>query len=186
MATRPQRHLTYDDYARFPDDGRRWELIDGEAYMVPGPDREHQDVTGRLYRRIADFLDLAGGGRVFIAPFDVVFSEDDVFQPDVIFICDEDMRVLTPKNVQGVPTWLIEVVSDPVRDKRVKRDKYIAYGVREYWALDPELRNVEVHRPDEEAFIVSAPGRLSPHVLQDLTLDLDDILGPDVRPRIIR
>jgi Uma2 family endonuclease len=186
MATRSQRALTYDDYVRFPDDGRRWELIGGEAYMVPGPDAEHQNIVGRLFRRIADHLDAHGGGQVFVAPFDVLLSDVDVVQPDVIFVADAHTHVITQKNIRGVPTWLIEVVSDPVRDKRAKRDRYMQYDVPEYWAVDPHLRTIDVYRPGLETVVFTAPASASPSVLPGLTLELDDIFGPDVRPRMIR
>ena len=177
MATRPTRRLTYDDYVRFPDDGRRWELIDGEAYMVPSPDAGHQLIAGYVYRRVAGYLDEHGGGIAFIAPFDVKLADDEVFQPDVIFISDADADVLTSKNITGVPTWVVEVVSDPVRDKRVKRDVYMRFGVSEYWAVDPHLRSIEVHRPDEAVVIVEAPGRVSPRALPSLAIDLDELFG---------
>ena len=183
MATRVQHGLTYDDYARFPDDGRRWELIDGEAFMVPTPSTDHQDILGRLHLIIGRYLETSGGGRVFFAPLDVIFAPHQVFQPDVIFVSDADTSVITQKNLQGAPTWLIEVCSDPVRDKRVKRDVYARYGVREYWIVDPELRNVEVHAKGLEPMIFSPPAKLAPSVLPNLEIDVEEVLGPDLRPK---
>ncbi|MGH2759137.1 MAG: Uma2 family endonuclease [Actinomycetota bacterium] len=183
MAIQPQRKLSYEDYARFPDDGRRWEVIDGEAFLVPSPDTEHQDVAGRLYRRIAEHLDAHGGGRVFISPLDVIFSDHDILQPDVIFVADEHASVITDKNIRGTPTWLVEIVSDPVRDLRVKRDTYLRFGVQEYWALEPELRRLEVFVPGAEPLRYEAPATVPSGVLPGLDIDLEDVLGPDRRPR---
>jgi len=185
MATRVQHGLTYDDYARFPDDGRRWELIDGEAFVVPSPSTEHQRVLQRMSGQIDSFLRVHGGGECFFAPLDVVFAPNQVFQPDVIFISDADASIVTEKNIQGAPTWLIEVCSDPVRDKRVKRDIYARFGVREYWIVDPELRNVEVHRLGQEPLIFEPPLKPAPDVLPALSMDIEDALGPDRRPRRI-
>src|SRR5687767_8856009 len=151
MAVRPERGLTYEDYARFPDDGRRWELIGGEAYMVPSPSFEHQQILLRLLQRIGEHLDQHGGGRVVPAPLDVVLAEGEVVQPDVVFISDGDAHVITEKNIQGAPTWAIEIVSDPVRDKKAKRDLYARFGVREYWAVDAALRTIDVYRTGDPA-----------------------------------
>jgi Uma2 family endonuclease len=178
MATRPEAKLTYADYVTLPDE-RRWELIEGEAFVIPSPDQHHQDVVLRLACRIADRLDLVGGGTVIIAPFDVILSPDEstVVQPDVLFVSDDDAGVLTGKNVRGAPTWAIEVVSDPVRDKRDKRDLYTQYGVEEYWAVDPDLRQVDIYRRGRPTTIVRAPDRPSSAALPGLDLDLDALFA---------
>jgi Uma2 family endonuclease len=178
VATRPERKLTYEDYVNFPDDGRRWELIEGEAFMVPSPTSGHQAILIRLLRAIADHLDEHGGGEVLIAPLDVLLGPGDVVQPDVLFVSDDDAGVVKAKNVQGTPTWLLEVVSDPVRDRRVKRDLYMRYGVSEYWIVDPYLRLVEIHRPGEAVLIFEPPQQPVPRALPGLSIDLDALFGP--------
>jgi Uma2 family endonuclease len=182
MALQPQHKLTYEDYVRLPDDGRRWELFDGEAFMVPSPSPEHQEVVGRLYLQVKSHLDKHGGGRVFMAPLDVVLSETDIYQPDVVFVADADASVITDKHIHGVPTWVVEVVSDPVRDLRDKREIYMRYQIPEYWAVVPETRGVTVFRPGAEAHLVQSR-QLSPGVLPHLVVDVLDVFGPDNRPR---
>jgi Uma2 family endonuclease len=86
--------------------------------------------------------------------------------------------VIKAKNIEGVPTWAIEVVSDPVRDKKVKRDLYMRHGVSEYWALDPDLRCVEIHRPGVDAVVAEPPQRPSPLALPRLEIDLEALLRP--------
>lgn len=184
MVTRPDLGLTYEDYVRFPDDGRRWELICGEAYMVPAPSRRHQDIVGSLFQQIKNYVDEHGGGIVMVSPFDVVLAPGDVVQPDVVFIAEGDADVLTDKNVTGTPTWLIEVVSDPVRDKRVKRDRYVQFGVAEYWAVDPELRNVEIYRLREEPVVVQWPARAEARSLPGFSVDVESLLGRP-GPRVV-
>lgn len=182
MALQPQHKLTYEDYVRLPDDGRRWELFDGEAFMVPSPSPEHQDIIGRLYTQVKSHLEKYGGGRVFMAPLDVVLADEDIYQPDVIFVADADASVITDKHIRGVPTWVVEVVSDPVRDLRDKREIYMRYAIPEYWAIDPELRRVDVFRPGLVPHSVTSP-QLAPGVLPSLVVDLLDVLGPDKRRR---
>lgn len=177
MAIQRQRKLRYDDYARFPDDGRRWELIGGEAFMVPSPTTGYQDIILTLARRIADHLDQHGGGRVFVAPLDVLLSDHDVVQPDIVFVSDANASIITEKNIKGIPNWLVEVVSDPVRDLKVKRDLYMGQGVGEYWAVDPDLRRVEIYRPGQAPVVVEPPERAAPRTLPGLTIDLEALLG---------
>ena len=176
MAVQPKRRLTYADYVHFPDD-RRWEIIEGEAFVSPSPTTRHQDIAGQIYRQISDHLDAHGGGRVFIAPLDVLLPDEhgDVVQPDVIFVSDDDAHVITDKHIRGAPTWIIEVVSDQVRDKKVKRDLYLRHGVREYWTVDPDLREVVIHRAG--AVPVAVTDQASPSTLEGLTVDLASLFG---------
>ncbi len=171
MAVQPKRRLTYADYVHFPDD-RRWEIIEGEAFVSPSPTTRHQHIALEIAGTIRDHLKEHGGGRVFIAPLDVLLPDEqgDVVQPDVIFVSDDDAHVITDKHIRGAPTWIIEVVSDQVRDKKVKRDLYLHHGVREYWTVDPDLREVVIHLPG--AVPVTVTDRATPSVLGGLTIDL--------------
>ena len=181
MATKPSIRLTYEDYLDFPD-GQRWELIDGEAYMVPSPNERHQTVVGELFRQVANHVKDHGGGRVYVAPFDVVLDAGgDVFQPDLVFIADEDMGVLTEANVWGTPTWVIEVLSPsrPQRDRRLKLPRYERFGVPEYWIVDPGAETVEMYRLEHESYgaptIVRPPGPASPVRPVSLAIDLQEV-----------
>ena len=94
--------LTYDDFLLFPEDGKRHELIDGEHYVTPAPNRKHQTVALNLAAMMWNHLREHPDGRVFVAPFDVVFSQFDVVEPDVLFVSRaRQAGVLTAKNVQG-------------------------------------------------------------------------------------
>ena len=85
----PGVKLTYEDYVLFPDDGKRHELIDGKHYVTPTPVRKHQAVAGNLHGLIWSYLQQRPIGRVFTAPFDVIFSEFDVVEPDLLYISRE-------------------------------------------------------------------------------------------------
>jgi Uma2 family endonuclease len=177
MVVRPTRVLTYEDYARFPDDGRRFEVIEGEAFMVPSPEVAHQELLQRLFRYIDRHVESNGGGRVFVAPLDVLLSDVNVVQPDVIFVSDERSEIVGVKNLRGVPTWLIEIVSDPVRDQKVKRDLYMSFGVDEYWAVVPKPAMIEVHVPGLAANVVEPPARIRPACLPGLEIDLSELFA---------
>ena len=176
--------LTYDDFVLFPDDGLRHELIDGEHYVTTAPILKHQKVLSNLHALIAPWLRNQPIGEVYFAPVDVVFSEFDVVEPDLLYVSNERAaEVLKKANVQGAPELVVEVGSPTTRrrDETVKRALYERAGVSEYWVVDPELDVVRVYRRDGERF--SRPVELSAEagdvlttpLLPGLDLELTDI-----------
>ena len=151
----PGLKLTYDDFVLFPDDGKRHELIDGEHYVTPSPNTRHQQIAGDLFALIWTYLEAHPIGRVFVAPFDVVFSQFDVVEPDILYLShDRATDVLTRANVQGAPDLVIEIGSPSTRrrDETIKRHLYERSGVSEYWVVDPELDIVRMYRREVEGF----------------------------------
>ncbi len=142
--------LTYDDFLLFPDDGKRHELIDGEHYVTPSPNIRHQRISGNLYLAIATWLEAHPIGRVYYAPLDVVMSDFDVVEPDLLYVSNARAHVLTPSNVKGAPDLVIEIGSPSTRrrDETTKRRLYERAGVAEYWVVDPELDVVRVYRKE--------------------------------------
>ena len=143
--------LTYDDFVLFPDDGRRHELIDGEHYVTPSPNLRHQEILGNIYWALRSYLEEHPVGRLFLSPFDVVLSEIDVVEPDLLYLSHERARqALTPLNVRGVPELVVEIASKGTRkrDETIKRRLYERAGVAEYWIVDPEIEVVRVSRRD--------------------------------------
>jgi Uma2 family endonuclease len=148
QGTRDAR-LTYDDYLLFPDDGLRHEIIGGEHYVTPSPNMRHQVLAGRLHFEIELFLRAhAGLGRVFFAPFDVLFTKWDVVEPDLLFVAADQDDILTDRNVQGAPALVVEIASAGTRkrDEQIKRQLFDRGGVREYWIVDPDQNVVRVFR----------------------------------------
>jgi Uma2 family endonuclease len=150
--------LTYDDFVHFPDDGQRHELIDGEHYVTPSPNLGHQAIVGNLYFLIRQCLELHPVGRVFMAPLDVVLSNVDVVEPDLLYVSDARRAVLTPKHVRGAPDLVVEVGSPGTRrrDETIKRRLYEQWDVQEYWVVDPDLEEVRVYRRQGERYVRSA------------------------------
>ena len=147
--------LTYDDFLLFPDDGQRHELIDGVHYVTPSPNLGHQRILGKLYLAIGIYLEANPVGEVFFAPFDVVISQFDVVEPDLLYLSRERaVSVLVPEHVRGVPDLVIEVGSPGThqRDETIKRRLYERTGVREYWVVDPDLSVVRVYRNSADGF----------------------------------
>ena len=145
VSPKPKAKLTYEDYAKTPDD-ERWELIDGELFRMPSPNIAHQRTSGRLFLRMAPFVDERDLGEVFVAPMDIVLSDSDVVEPDLLFISSERMGIITRLNIQGAPDLVVEIHSPSTarRDLTAKRELYARHGVKEYWPIDPDTRTVTV------------------------------------------
>lgn len=156
MTENPARvKLTYDDFLLFPDDGRRHELIDGEHYVTPSPNTKHQAVSGNVHFLLRSWLEQHPVGRVFYAPFDVLFTAFDVVEPDLLYISHQRAAaILTTKHVTGAPEIVIEIGSPSTRqrDETIKRRLYERSGVMEYWVIDPVLEVVRVYRLQDGRF----------------------------------
>lgn len=99
--------LTYEDYRLIPEDGKRHELIDGEHVMSPSPNTKHQRIAGTLFTALTSFLREHPLGEIFIASYDVVLSDFDVVQPDLIFVASAQAAIVTEANIRGVPTLVM-------------------------------------------------------------------------------
>ncbi len=142
------RKLTYDDYARIPDDGQRHEIIDGEHYVSPAPSTLHQRISRRLTLRLGGVIEKLGLGEILYAPHDVVFSKHDIVQPDLLFVSKQRAGIITERNTQGTPDLIIEILSESTRrlDETIKLDLYDRYGVPEYWTFDTSRKAARVYR----------------------------------------
>ncbi len=136
---------TYEDYRGFPDD-LRCEIIEGQIFdMTPAPMTGHQavvrEISGRLWLHLREKE--RGPCQMFSAPTDVVFSEKDIVQPDVLIVCDPSR--IRRKGIFGAPDAVFEVISPrtEVKDRKSKRDLYERHGVKEYFLAHPELKYVE-------------------------------------------
>jgi len=163
---------TYEDYLNLPDNGKRYEIIDGELYMVPAPSLWHQDTIGQFYRRIGNFLEDNPVGKIYLAPTDIIFSEIDVLQPDLIFVSKEKFDILAGANIQGAPDLVIEVLSPGTekRDRTIKLKAYSKFGVLEYWMANDESETVEIWRRKGKKLVF--------HALLDRTQTLTTPLLP--------
>ena len=166
--------FTYEDYLAFPEDGRRHELIDGEHIVTPAPMRMHQEVLGRLFNAIWNHLEVHPIGKVYVSPIDVILSDTDVVQPDIVYVSNERRDVLG-KWIHGAPDLAIEIVSPSSRrlDEVTKRRLFEKFGVREYGVVDPEVAVVKVHRIDETGALVR---------IAELARERDDVLDTPLLP----
>ncbi len=141
--------FSYRDYQNLPEsETKRYELLGGELVMVPAPSWFHQSIAGTLFQLLAQFVRGKALGEVRFAPLDVVLSEEDVVQPDILFVSNERRRIIHEDGIHGAPDLHIEILSPTTagRDRTLKRTLYARHGVREYWLVDPETKTIEVLR----------------------------------------
>ena len=180
VVARSAAKLTYEDYRKTPED-ERYELLDGDLVTASAPNIAHQRISGRLGRWLAAFVEEKGLGEVFRAPTDVVLSDTDVVQPDILFVSGDRADIITADDVQGAPDLVVEVLSPATarRDWRDKLDLYSKHGVREFWLADPQTEIVWVLLPNEDSPKVTAiygkGDTLTSPMLEGFTLDLDQI-----------
>lgn len=172
--------FTYQDYLHLPDD-KRYELIEGELKMVPSPPPSHQDTLRKLLQKLDEYVTTHNKGRVYISPVDVVLSEENVVQPDLLFISKARTDIITDKNIQGAPDLVIEVLSPATEygDREIKRKLYAKFGVKEYWVVNNQEKNIEVMRPGKTGFEVVAVYRkedtVESFLLPEMGINLKDI-----------
>jgi Uma2 family endonuclease len=140
--------LTYEDFCLLPNNGKRYEIIDGELFVTPSPLRRHQRALANLLYYLTEYVKKHALGEVYPAPFDVVFSSYDVVEPDILYVSKARAAVVTEKNIQGAPDLVVEVLSESTAqiDRTTKLKLYARYGVAEYWVIDPATYSVEIYR----------------------------------------
>ncbi len=138
--------MTYDQYCLLPEDRNQYELIDGELIVTPSPRRQHQEIVGRLYALLLNYVDARSLGKVYVAPLDTILDKYTVVQPDILFIGSERLAEIAKDWIEGAPDLVVEVLSPSTMDKdrRRKLAVYSQFGVQEYWIVDPESRMIEV------------------------------------------
>lgn len=185
MAATASLKLTVDDYLALPEDGRHYQLIDGELVMAPAPLRYHQKILVRLSHLILDFLHHHPQGELYFAPFDVHLDKNNIFQPDLCWFSDDRLKLLSRRGAEGAPDWVVEVLSESTArtDRVPKRTLYAKFGVRELWLIDPESDLIERYLLQEDPSQPEGIYRLGEHetivpaCLPELTLRLDGFLG---------
>lgn len=140
---------SYDEFARLPShDGNRYEIIAGELHVTPAPRTPHQGVLTRLVSLLHGFVEAHDLGWVLPGPVDVLFAEGDYLEPDLVFVRRERRGIISERGIEGAPDLVVEILSPSTeaRDRGIKRDRYLHYGVPEYWIVDPDAKRIEIHR----------------------------------------
>jgi Uma2 family endonuclease len=173
----PQGQWTYADYAALPDDGHRYEIIDGVLYMAPAPIPAHEIVAAYILARLIVFVADAGLGTVLNSP-DIELPDATV-RPDAVVVLHANAAVIRDKRLVGAPDLVVEITSPSTAayDRDATSGKQGAYargGVPEYWIVDADAKTVEVLILDDGTYkavgIASGTDRIPSRVLPDVTI----------------
>ncbi len=147
------RPLTVHDYMLLPEEGPRYQLIEGEMHMAPAPNRFHQHISGNIEFVIRKYLEQHPLGIVYHAPFDVTLTNVNVYQPDILFVRNEHLALFDEHGATGAPDFVVEILSKKTEhlDKGTKREVYARTGVEELWIVDPGVKQIHVYRLQDDS-----------------------------------
>ncbi len=187
MVAAPLHRATLADLDQTPDDGRRYEIIDGDLIVSASPSLRHQSTVMEIAYELRTWVRQHELGVVVPSPFDIVVDQHPerttVVQPDVVFISSVKLAGMDPDNrFQGIPDLVVEVISPTSQgyDSVTKLLRYLRAAVPEYWLVDPRAETFIVMRVEGDAYVPVEPdaqGRLASVVLPGLVIDPAAIFG---------
>lgn len=180
IAIPKKKKYTYEDYAKLPE-GTPYQLIGGELIMTPTPTPYHQIVSRKIVSLLVQHVEKNDLGEVLYSPIDVYLTEEDTFQPDIIFISKERFNIIGETKIESAPDLIIELLS-PVTayyDLGRKYEVYEKSGVREYWIVHPERKSIEIYQNEGSQFrliqTAKETGAINSLVLKDLEINLEKV-----------
>ncbi|CAN5620444.1 Uma2 family endonuclease [soil metagenome] len=185
VATRvtDDRPLTIEDLDLIPDDGNRYEIMQGELIVSPAPNDTHQLVLGRLYIALLSAANLSNFGLVRLGPRDVRLSESDVVEPDLFAFRNVQRGQSTERVFYGAPAFVVEIMSpsSAVNDRVRKASLYMNTKVEEYWVVDPFAKRILVHLLNRQGanpeIFIDRPVRS--HIIPTFEVDLTELFAPE-------
>jgi Uma2 family endonuclease len=180
LLTSEKRH-TKEDYERLPE-GAPYQLIGGELIMSPSPEYPHQGIVANILERLRPVVRSRGLGDLILSPMDVHLTEEDIFQPDLIFVRKENLaRLRTDRRIYFVPDLVIEVLSPSTAyyDYSHKKQVYAERGVKEYWIVDPLDKTIEIMIHDGKVFqteaILRFPALLESPMFPGFSMKIEEV-----------
>jgi Uma2 family endonuclease len=157
-----KKKYTYADYLRIPDN-ERYELVEGDLLVTPAPVPRHQRISRKIEFQLEKFVTEKDLGEVFDSPCDVHLDDENVVQPDIMFISKDRLHIIGEKNIQGAPDLVVEIISESTayRDLVQKKSLYAQHGVKEYWVVVPEKEIIEVYVLKESLYALHKTFRKS-------------------------
>ncbi len=175
-----KKKYTYEDYLKTPDD-ERYELIEGDMLMTPSPITEHQRISRKLTVQLSIYVDKYNLGEIFVAPYDVYLDNENVVQPDILFISKDKLNIIGEKNIQGAPDLVIEIISESnaYRDLVQKKKLYARFQVKEYWIVIPGEELIEIYTIKDNTYTLyktyTKNDTLASPLIKDLSIELKNI-----------
>ncbi|MCH8293610.1 Uma2 family endonuclease [Candidatus Poribacteria bacterium] len=168
---------TSAQYFALEDDGFRYELIEGRLEVMPSPLTIHQHISAEILVEIKLFLRQHPIGEVYVAPLDVELGPIDTYQPDLLFIHNDNQDVRNQPRIHGTPELVVEVLSSSTKNKDfgVKFENYARFGVKEYWIIAPQTEEHHFYLAEDQQFSEVYPenNRYESHVIKGFVLDLE-------------
>lgn len=180
-----RKNYTYHDYLNLPEDGKRYEVINGELVMVEAPNTIHQNIIIKIIYEIEDFLRQQKIGKIFCSPTDIKFNDTNVVQPDILFISKERLNIITENNINGAPNLIMEILSPGTAyyDLIGKKELYEQFGVKEYWIVDPRKQRVDVYQNVKQQFEldqrIELEGIVTSVVIKGFEINYENIFSLD-------
>jgi Uma2 family endonuclease len=181
MAVRGGIRFEAGDIWDTPEDGNRYEVIDGELYVTPPPTLAHQNASSTLHGYLWPYVRQRRLGKLFSAPVGVVLDDENGIQPDLVYVSRERLGILSERAIEGAPDLVMEVLSPSTqsRDRGLKMRRYAAAGVPHYWIVDPRARALEEYRLTASGYELvgtSGPGgTFRPALFPGLEIPIDDL-----------
>lgn len=178
MAVKLKKSL--EKYLELPE-GAPYQLIGGELIMTPSPSPNHQRVSRDLEEKMVKYVEENDPGEVLYAPIDVYLDEENVFQPDLVYISKKRASIITNRGIEGAPDLIVEILSPSTAyyDLRVKLNLYEKKGVQEYWIIDPMQKRCEIYNLEKGKYIktvdVMEKGNVSSKVLKGFEVSLEEV-----------
>jgi Uma2 family endonuclease len=174
-----KQKLDYSDLAAAPDDGYRYEILEGDLLVTPAPSPLHQRVSKRLQRQLEAYFEARSLGEVFNAPVDLILTFHDVVDPDLVVVAEP--KQVSERGIEGAPLLVVEILSPStrVRDRTMKARRYAELGIPHYWIVDPDEKRLECFRLQATTYELllqgESPAKLTHPDFPDLQLDLSAI-----------
>jgi Uma2 family endonuclease len=178
---KPHVRFKADDIWDAPDDGNRYEVIDGELYVTPAPGWSHQIALGNLYLAVGSYVRQHRLGYLVQAPTGVALDPESGVEPDIVYVSRERASIISERGVEGAPDLVVEALSPSTaaRDRGIKMRRYAAAGIPYYWILDPRTRALEAYRLAAEGYeqvgSFQAGDVFRPELFPGLEIAIDDL-----------
>ncbi len=150
--------LTYDDYLALPNDGKRYEILEGELTVTPAPSTKHQTASGNLFVLLSQYIKERDLGKLFHAPIDLMLESTSVLQPDLLFVSQARRHIITDRAIEGAPDLVVEILSPTTSrtDRVTKAQIYARHSVPVYWIVDPEREAIEIYLLEADGYRLAA------------------------------
>jgi Uma2 family endonuclease len=175
--------FTYEEYRTLPENGKHYQVIDGDLIMSPAPTTRHQRILMDILLALGGFVKSHRRGEVLCAPLDIILSEDNIVQPDIVYISSKRRGIVFREGIRGAPDLCVEILSPSNRDLdlNAKRLLYARFGLPELWLVDPDADTLQIFRLQENhqapLKVFGANDTLTSRLLSGFSLALDEVFA---------